>query len=134
MRTDPRVTVMERTNIRDLGAGALDPVPTVVVADVSFISLRTVAPHLLAIAAPAADHVLLVKPQFEAGRDRVGRGGVVRDPEVHAAVLDEVVAGLGEAGLGVLDVIPSPLRGANGNVEFLARAARGPPTRGDRRA
>lgn len=128
LRTDERVTVMERTNVRDLGAGSLDPAPSLCVVDVSFISLRTVAPNLLAIAAPGATFVVLVKPQFEAGRGRVGRGGVVRDPAVHHDVLREVVTGLDAAGLGVSDLMPSPLRGAGGNVEFLARAAGGPAT------
>ena len=72
--------------------------------------------------------MLLVKPQYEAGRARVGRRGIVRDPEVHAAVLREVVAGLGAAGLGVQGVVPSPLRGADGNVEFLVYARRGVAT------
>jgi 23S rRNA (cytidine1920-2'-O)/16S rRNA (cytidine1409-2'-O)-methyltransferase len=128
LRNDPRVVVMERTNIRDLAAGALEPVPDLCVVDVSFISLRTVAPHLLAVCAPDTDFVLLVKPQFEAGRARVGRGGVVRDPAVHAAVLDEVIAGLNGAGIGVRALTPSPLRGADGNVEFLAHARRGTAT------
>ena len=70
--------------------------------------------------------MLLVKPQFEAGRARVGRRGIVRDPEVHGAVLREVVAGLDAAGLGVRAVVPSPLRGADGNVEFLVARAPGP--------
>ncbi len=125
LRQDPRVTVMERTNVRDLDEGVLQPPPDVCVADVSFISLRTVAPNLLMITAPRADFVLLVKPQYEAGRARLGRGGIVRDPEVHAAVLQEVVAALDDAGLGVRAVIPSPLRGADGNVEFLAQAQPG---------
>jgi 23S rRNA (cytidine1920-2'-O)/16S rRNA (cytidine1409-2'-O)-methyltransferase len=128
LREDARVTVMERTNVRDLGEGALQPPPGICVVDVSFISLRTIAPNLLAIAAPTADFVLLVKPQYEAGRARLGRGGVVRDPEVHAAVLDEVAAALDNSGLGVRAVIPSPLRGADGNVEFLAHARRGTAT------
>jgi 23S rRNA (cytidine1920-2'-O)/16S rRNA (cytidine1409-2'-O)-methyltransferase len=95
------------------------------VADLSFISLRTVAPNLVALTTDAADFVLLVKPQYEAGHARVGRRGIVRDPEVHAAVLHEVVAGLDTAGLGVGAVTPSPLRGADGNVEFLVHARRG---------
>ena len=128
LRTDPRVTVRERTNVRDLGPGAIDPPPTVCVADLSFISLRTVAPHLVAITHPDAEHVLLVKPQFEAGRTGVGRGGIVRDPEVHARVLHEVIAALGEAGLGVGGLTASPIRGARGNVEFLVHARRGPVT------
>ena len=128
LRCDDRVTVMERTNVRDLGAGALDPPPSLCVADLSFISLRTVAPKLLTLTTDDADFVLLVKPQYEAGRARLGRGGIVRDPEVHAAVLHEVVAGLDEAGLGVRSVAPSALRGADGNVEFLVHARRGRAT------
>jgi 23S rRNA (cytidine1920-2'-O)/16S rRNA (cytidine1409-2'-O)-methyltransferase len=131
LRTDDRVTVMERTNVRELSAGALDPVPDLCVADVSFISLRTIAPNLLAIVTDDADFVLLVKPQFEAGRSRVPRGGVIRDPEVHDAVLREVVDGLDAVGLGVQGLAPSPVRGADGNIEFLALARRGHATVGD---
>jgi 23S rRNA (cytidine1920-2'-O)/16S rRNA (cytidine1409-2'-O)-methyltransferase len=124
LRDDPRVTVRERTNVRDL-VEPLDTAVDLCVVDVSFISLRTVAANLLAICAPATDFVLLIKPQFEAGRARIGRGGIVRDPVVHGAVLREVVDALDTAGLGVRAVIPSPLRGAEGNVEFLAYAQRG---------
>jgi 23S rRNA (cytidine1920-2'-O)/16S rRNA (cytidine1409-2'-O)-methyltransferase len=125
LRQDARVTVMERTNVRELEPGALDPQPSLCVADLSFTSLRTVAPNLLSITTDDAEFVLLVKPQYEAGRARVGHRGIVRDPEVHAAVLGEVVAGLDHAGLGVDAVTPSPLRGADGNVEFLVHARRG---------
>ncbi len=128
LRQDARVTVMERTNVRLVAPGTLVPPPDLCVADLSFISLRTVAPSLLALTTAAADFVLLVKPQYEAGRARLGRRGIVRDPAVHAAVLREVVAGLAEAGLGVRAVTPSPLRGADGNVEFLVHARRGPAT------
>lgn len=128
LRTDPRVTVMERVNARELVEGDVGDPAQVCVVDVSFISLRTVAPALLRVTTPDAELVLLVKPQFEAGRERVGRGGVVRDPEVHRAVLAEVVAGLDAAGLGVVGLLPSPIRGADGNVEFLAHARRGPAT------
>ncbi len=128
LRHDARVTVAERTNLRDLHAGALGPPFDLVVVDLSFISLRLVAANLLELAAADAEFVLLVKPQFEAGRERVGKGGVVRDAAVHRAVLADVVADLDSAGLGVSAVIPSPLRGADGNVEFLARASRGPAT------
>jgi 23S rRNA (cytidine1920-2'-O)/16S rRNA (cytidine1409-2'-O)-methyltransferase len=128
LRGDERVTVMERTNVRDLAAGALAPEPDLCVADLSFVSLRTVAPNLVAINSAAADFVLLVKPQYEAGRARVGRRGIVRDPAVHAAVLREVVDGLASAGLGTDALVPSPLRGADGNIEFLAHARRGPVT------
>jgi 23S rRNA (cytidine1920-2'-O)/16S rRNA (cytidine1409-2'-O)-methyltransferase len=131
LRNDERVTVMERTNVRDVPPGALQPPPDLCVADVSFISLRTVAPHLLDLTAPATDYVLLVKPQFEAGRARIGKGGVVRDPAVHAAVLREVADGVETAGLGIDAVMRSPLRGADGNVEFFAHAARGSATVAD---
>ena len=126
LRQDPRVTVMERTNVREIAPGVIESPADVCVVDVSFISLRVVAPSLLALTTDDASFVLLVKPQYEAGRGRVGRGGIVRDPAVHEAVLREVTAGLDACGLGVQAVIPSPLRGADGNVEFLAYARRGP--------
>ncbi len=124
LREDPRVAVLERTNLRRLEALPDGPAE-VVVADLSFISLRTVAPALVALATPTAELVLLVKPQFEAGRERVGRGGIVRDPVVHRSVLGEVVDGLAAHGLVVTAVIRSPLTGADGNVEFLAHARPG---------
>jgi 23S rRNA (cytidine1920-2'-O)/16S rRNA (cytidine1409-2'-O)-methyltransferase len=128
LRGDERVTVMEHTNVRDLAADALLPAPDLCVADLSFVSLRTVVPNLLAIASAGAEFVLLVKPQYEAGRARVGRRGIVRDPAVHAAVLHEVVDGLASGGLGIDALVPSPLRGADGNIEFLAHARRGSAT------
>lgn len=126
LRQDPRVTVMERTNVRDLDRSALAGPADLCVADLSFISLRTVAPHLLDLTTDAADYVLLVKPQYEAGRARLGKGGIVRDPVVHAEVLHEVTDGLAAIGLGIDAVIRSPLTGAEGNVEFVAHARRGP--------
>jgi len=125
LRQDARVTVMERTNVRSVDPAELEPRPDLCVADLSFISLRTVAASLLTLTTDRADFVLLVKPQYEAGRARLGRRGVVRDPQVHAAVLREVVAGLDEVGLGITAVVPSPLRGADGNVEFVVHARRG---------
>lgn len=127
IRQDPRVVVYERTNIRVLDPTILGTHVDLVVADLSFISLRTVAPALVACATDAADFVLLVKPQFEAGRARVASGGVVRDPAVHAAVLAEVVSGLAEHDLFVIDVAASPIRGADGNREFFVRANRAGP-------
>jgi 23S rRNA (cytidine1920-2'-O)/16S rRNA (cytidine1409-2'-O)-methyltransferase len=122
LRHDERVTVLERTNIRTLPPDALaGPVP-IVVADLSFISLRSVAPALARLSTSDADLVLLVKPQFEAGRSRVGKGGVVRDPAVHLDVLREVVESLANDGILVRDAVPSPIRGADGNVEFLVHA------------
>jgi 23S rRNA (cytidine1920-2'-O)/16S rRNA (cytidine1409-2'-O)-methyltransferase len=128
LRNDERVTVMERTNVRELAAGAVDPPADLCVADLSFISLRTVAPNLRVLTTVAADFVLLVKPQFEAGRARVGKGGIVRDPVVHDAVLRDVVSGLDGSGLGVCALAVSPLKGADGNIEFFARARQGPAT------
>jgi len=128
LREDPRVVVMERTNVRDLGPGDLAEPPDLVVADLSFISLRLAIPALGRCAAPHADVVLLVKPQFEARRDEVGRGGVVADPEVWGRVLRSVAEACVEAGFEVLAVAPSPLLGPAGNVEFLLHA-RGDPGR-----
>lgn len=124
LRHDERVTVLERTNVRDLQPGAVGAPASVCVADLSFISLRLVAPALARVTDADADFLLLVKPQFEAGRHRVGRGGIVRDPAVHLDVLREVVDGLTPAGLIGVDVTPSPIRGADGNAEFVLRAAK----------
>jgi 23S rRNA (cytidine1920-2'-O)/16S rRNA (cytidine1409-2'-O)-methyltransferase len=124
LRSDVRVTVLDRTNVKQLSADRLEGAVPLVVADLSFISLVRVAPALVACATDDADFVLLVKPQFEAGREGVGKRGIVRDPEVHAAVLTEVADGLAAAGLVVLDAIESPLRGADGNREFLVHARR----------
>jgi len=127
LRTDPRVTVLERTNARSLDAATIGgPIP-LAVADLAFISLLTVAPALARVTESGADLVLLAKPQFEAGRDRVPRGGVVRDPAVHAAVLTSLAEGLRDAELPVVDAIPSPLHGADGNREFLLWVQRGQP-------
>jgi len=127
LRQDPRVAVVERTNVRHLTLEQVggEPLP-LVVADLSFISLRTVAPALLGLAAPGADLVLLVKPQFEAGRVEASRNrGVIRDPEVWARVLHDVCATYAEAGAGLRGLMASPLVGAEGNVEFLAHLVAG---------
>ena len=118
LRTDPRVTVMDRTNVRDLIPSILACVPDLVVADLSFISLRLTLPTLAAVAAPGATFVVLVKPQFEAGRGQVGRGGVVRDPDVWRRALSGVIATARSVSLEPLNVMASPLPGAAGNVEF----------------
>jgi 23S rRNA (cytidine1920-2'-O)/16S rRNA (cytidine1409-2'-O)-methyltransferase len=124
LRHDPRVTLLERTNARDLDPASVGGAVDVVAADVSFVSLRTVAPALARCSRPDADFLLLVKPQFEAGRARVGEGGVVRDPDVHRAVLREVRDDLRARGLVAIDAMTSPLRGADGNVEFLFHCRR----------
>ena len=126
LRADARIDLRERTNVRTLDAAAIGGAVDLVVADLSFISLRTVAPALLACAAPGADLVLLVKPQFEAGRAEASRGrGVIRDPEVHARVLEEVSGTLTELGAAIMGTMESPLKGADGNVELLLHARKG---------
>ena len=126
VRTDPRVEVRERTNVRHLAPGDLGDPFDLVVADLSFISLRTVAPNLAGLARPHADLVLLVKPQFEAGRAEATRGkGVIRDPAVWRRVLGEVVAAYRAVGTVMMGGMASPLRGADGNVEFLLHARKG---------
>ncbi|MDQ1747416.1 MAG: rRNA (cytidine1920-2-O)/16S rRNA (cytidine1409-2-O)-methyltransferase [Frankiaceae bacterium] len=127
LRTDPRVVVVERTNVRTLTADAIGGPVQLVVADLSFISLALVLAPLAAVALPAADLVLLVKPQFEAGRERVGRGGVVRDPEVRRETVLAVARAAGESGLGVHGVHRSPLPGPAGNVEYFLWLRRGVP-------
>lgn len=127
LRTDTRVVLLERTNARGLEPEHIGGVVDLAVADLSFISLRTVAPALVRCTTPGAELVLLVKPQFEAGRARVGKGGIVRDHAVHRAVLHEVTDELGLLGLFVVDVMVSPLKGADGNVEFLALCNRSGP-------
>jgi 23S rRNA (cytidine1920-2'-O)/16S rRNA (cytidine1409-2'-O)-methyltransferase len=119
LRQDPRVTVRERCNVRTLTTADIDGPVDMVVADLSFISLRQVAPALAGVAVPGADAVLLIKPQFEAGREQVGRGGVVSDPAVHLEVLSGVTEALSACGLEEVGIMPSPLRGPAGNVEFL---------------
>jgi len=125
LREDPRVTVLERVNVRDLTPADLPFTPSLVVADLSFISLRLVLPALAAVAAAGADLVLLVKPQFEAARDEVGGGGVVRDADVWRRSIEGVVEACRAVGLTPVDVMASPLPGPAGNVEFLLRAAKG---------
>jgi 23S rRNA (cytidine1920-2'-O)/16S rRNA (cytidine1409-2'-O)-methyltransferase len=119
LRSDPRVRVLDRTNVRVLDLGVTGGPVGLVVADLSFISLALVLPALVAVAAPDADLVLLVKPQFETGRLAVGRGGVVRDPATRAAAVRSVAAAGALAGLGVAGLCPSTRPGPAGNVEFF---------------
>jgi len=119
LRNDPRVRVLDRTNVRALDLDATAGPVELVVADLSFISLGVVLPVLATLAAPTADLLLLVKPQFEAGRQAVGRGGVVRDPAVRAAAVRSVAAAGARVGLGAAGVCPSSRPGPAGNVEFF---------------
>ena len=125
LRTDPRVTVMDRVNVRTLDR--VSPVPGLVVADLSFISLTLVLPALVGCAAPDADFVLLVKPPFEVGKGRVGAGGVVRETTDRSAAVHRVTAAAGQLGLGVEGVTASPLPGPAGNVEYFVWLRRGAP-------
>jgi 23S rRNA (cytidine1920-2'-O)/16S rRNA (cytidine1409-2'-O)-methyltransferase len=119
LRNDDRVTVIDRTNVRGLDAAAIGGPVDVVVADLSFISLPLVLPALRACATDAAHHLLMVKPQFEVGRERLGRGGVVRDPALRRSAVRSVAAAAYDVGLGVLGVTASPLPGPAGNVEYF---------------
>ncbi len=125
LRTDPRVTVLDRVNVRTLDH--LTPAPDLVVADLSFISLTLVLPALAACATPGADFVLLVKPQFEVGKGRVGAGGVVRETTDRSAAVQKVAAAAGQLGLGVRGVTASPLPGPAGNVEYFLWLRRDAP-------
>jgi 23S rRNA (cytidine1920-2'-O)/16S rRNA (cytidine1409-2'-O)-methyltransferase len=127
LRQDPRVVVRDRTNVRDLAAGSIAPPPDLVVADLSFISLGLVLPALVDVGAPDADLVLMVKPQFEVGRDRLGKGGVVRDSEARTDAVLSVAERAAELGLGVAGCCASPLPGPAGNVEFFLWLRRGAP-------
>jgi 23S rRNA (cytidine1920-2'-O)/16S rRNA (cytidine1409-2'-O)-methyltransferase len=132
LRTDERVTVLERVNVRDLrpeqvaGPGGAEP-PDLVVADLSFISLRLVLAPIQACVAADADYVLMVKPQFEVGKGRVGAGGVVRDPALRAEAVRGVARHAGTLGLGVCGVTASPLPGPSGNVEYFLWLRAGAP-------
>jgi len=117
LRTDCRVETMENTNARYLGSLG-EPVEIVVI-DVSFISLRLILPAVSGLVEPAADVIALVKPQFEAGRSEVGKGGIVRDVMVHRRVLLETAAAANSLRFAALDVMRSPITGAKGNVEYL---------------
>ena len=137
LRNDPRVRLLERTNARLLKPGSLDaPGPpespgnehkeTLLVVDVSFISVTLVLPAVLAAAPSLTEAVILVKPQFEAGREHVGKGGVVRDPAAHELAVAKVAGCVGSLGWQVVETIPSPITGAEGNREFLLHAKRTP--------
>jgi 23S rRNA (cytidine1920-2'-O)/16S rRNA (cytidine1409-2'-O)-methyltransferase len=127
LRTDPRVTVMDRVNVRGLQPGQLGYAPDLITADLSFISLTLVLPALATCAADGADFVLLVKPQFEAGQGKVGAGGVVRDQVTRQEAVMRVARCAGGHGLGAAGVTASPLPGPAGNVEYFLWLRRGAP-------
>jgi 23S rRNA (cytidine1920-2'-O)/16S rRNA (cytidine1409-2'-O)-methyltransferase len=122
LRNDPRVVVLEKTNARHLTSAQVPEPVDLIVCDASFIGLETVLPASLALARPNARLIALIKPQFEVGPARVGKGGVVRDPVLHREVCDRVVAWLERQGWPVSGVVESPIRGPEGNIEFLVAA------------
>ena len=122
LRSDPRVIVLEQTNARELTADIIPEQVDVLVCDASFISLSKVLGAALELAKPGAMLVALIKPQFEAGREEVGKGGVVRDPMVHQRVCEEAGEWVRSKGWTILGVEPSPITGPEGNVEFLLGA------------
>ena len=126
LQQDPRVRVHDRTNVRELTADQIGGPVDVVVGDLSFISLLLVLDALLGVTTPEGDLALMVKPQFEVGKDRVGKGGVVRDPALRAEAVSAVAAAAAERGWGACAVTTSPLPGPSGNVEFFLWLRRGP--------
>lgn len=127
LQQDARVVVMDRTNVRHLQPDDLPYRPDLVVGDLSFISLTKVLPALTGLASEDADLVLLVKPQFEVGKGQVGKGGVVRDPQLHAAAITDVATAARSCGIGVAGLTRSPLPGPSGNIEFVMWLRRDAP-------
>jgi len=125
IRSDTRVVVLERTNIRELTSAMLPYPPDLVVGDLSFISLALVLPPLAAVCTPAADLVMMVKPQFEVGKDQVGPGGVVREPALRSESVRKIARVAWDLGLGTSGVVASPLPGPSGNVEYFLHLRRG---------
>jgi 23S rRNA (cytidine1920-2'-O)/16S rRNA (cytidine1409-2'-O)-methyltransferase len=130
LRTDPRVRVLDRTNIRDLDQDLLGGTVDVVVGDLSFISLRLVLPALVGVVAAEGELALMVKPQFEVGKERLGKGGVVRDPGLRTDAVASVARAAAGLGWGARAVTTSPLPGPSGNVEYFLLLRRGAATIG----
>ena len=127
LRQDPRVSILDRTNIRHLTGDVVGEPIDLVVADLSFISLTLVLPALAAVSKPEADYVVMVKPQFEVGRERLGAGGVVRDPALRKTAVIDVADSAYDVGLGTMAIVASPLPGPAGNVEYFLWLRRGAP-------
>jgi 23S rRNA (cytidine1920-2'-O)/16S rRNA (cytidine1409-2'-O)-methyltransferase len=119
LRQDPRVEIHDRTNVRNLNREIISDEIDLVVADLSFISLAMVMPALISVSCPEADFVVMVKPQFEVGRENLGAGGVVREPLLRRTAVYEVAKSAFELGLGTVGVVASPLPGPSGNVEYF---------------
>ncbi|MFL6159526.1 MAG: SAM-dependent methyltransferase, partial [Marmoricola sp.] len=127
LQSDERVVVHDRTNIRELTADLIGGPVDVVVGDLSFISLRLVLDALLGVTAPDGDLALMVKPQFEVGKERLGKGGVVRDPALRAEAVRHVADAAAQRGWGAVGIAVSPLPGPSGNVEFFLWLRAGAP-------
>lgn len=127
LRQDARVKILDRTNIRHLTGEQVGEEIDLVVADLSFISLSLVLPALAAVSKPEADFVLMVKPQFEVGREKLGAGGVVRDPALRRSAVLDVAESAYDVGLGTMGIAASPLPGPAGNVEYFLWLRRGAP-------
>lgn len=127
LRQDPRVSILDRTNIRHLTGDVVGEPIDLVVADLSFISLTLVLSALAAVSKPDADFVVMVKPQFEVGREKLGAGGVVRDPALRKAAVIDVADSAYDVGLGTMAIVASPLPGPAGNVEYFLWLRRGAP-------
>ena len=125
LRQDPRVVVLERTNARYLTKEQIPEPLDFFSMDVSFISVKLILPALIPLLSDSAEAVILIKPQFEAGKGKVGKNGVVRDPAVHRAVLEDITAALEGSGFGITALTFSPVKGPKGNIEFLAYAEYG---------
>ena len=126
LRSDERVVCLERTNARYLSHELIPEEPDFSSVDVSFISLKLILPAIAGVLRDGGQAVCLVKPQFEAGREKVGKKGVVRDPAVHLEVLERFLEHAGESGFAVLDLTFSPIRGPEGNIEYLGWLEKGP--------
>ena len=126
VRSDPRVVCLERTNARYLSRQEIPEEPDFSSVDVSFISLKLILPAIAGVLREGGQAAALIKPQFEAGREKVGKKGVVRDPAVHAEVLEHFLDHARESGFTVLDLSYSPVRGPEGNIEYLGYLVKGP--------
>ena len=128
LRNDPRVVCMERTNFRHVTHEQIPEELDLAVCDVSFISLKLILPATAGLLKEDGQMLTLIKPQFEAGREKVGKKGVVREKSTHIEVIENVMGYARDNGFGVLGVTFSPIRGPEGNIEFLARLAKGKPS------
>ena len=131
LRTDERVVNMERTNIRGVTSEDIGGPVDFISVDVSFISLLKIMDAVVPLLKPGGQIVTLIKPQFEAGREAVGKGGIVRDMNVHRETVSRVVAGIAQAGLSPLELTYSPIKGADGNVEYLLYSRKDEPIHND---